>query len=135
MLKEQIWESVKIMLGPDEPVPAGYEDNLEAVARKKSCLAGNQPLSAEMQALILCLTKAGIRLNKDSQQLPEDIPQDPDFPAGTKVQFYQDGRILDGTVVGACSEAADKDYLRVEVVLNKKKTIKLIPKKELRKTE
>jgi hypothetical protein len=146
-MQEAMWDNVRRMLPQDEPIPAGYEENINLVQRKYSCLMGSKQLSPEMQALILCLTRAGLRLNADvvidenakPEKLPDTITptatdaeieeEDLDFPTGSLVQCFHNGKIWTGEVVGCCYEEGDEGKLKIKLDGDKQK-FRLVSKED-----
>ena len=117
MIPEHVFEKVKTMLGPDEPLPVKFDGLYTAVKHKSDCLQGGRDLSAEMLALLLILSKQETKPTSEAPVKPASVPvaetvepeepvnDDPDsFAAGTPVNVFRDGIMQAGTVIGRNAE-------------------------------
>ena len=113
MISEEVFETVSKMLPEGEGIPVKFDLLYTAVKHRSDCIQDGRPLTHEMLALLLVLSRdnAPIKANIPEPEVkPEPVltgDQELDnhlnqlkFRMGNKVKVFRDKAMVNGTIAG-----------------------------------
>lgn len=127
-LPSKVVKMVRKLLGPEQEIPANFEEVYWQVKELSDRFAGRQMLNHQLVAFMLVYTM-GMQTAKvdDYDEIPEETSEESSgeesnedeiacnaiFPPGTKVTVKYDGQEKEGEVLGAPPPGTDKYRIKV----------------------